>query len=385
MIDVPAWLVLNIVISLLLLLLIVFKSKGSRLKMGRMYSNILICTLVLVFSDTMARVGEASGGRLLLVGYMGNFLMFLLDPVDIMFSVSYIDCWMDEKNRSGRRVFSHFFLAVVILNALALFADQIFSLHWFYYFRGGMYFRGDFFLIRAFLLEVFMILVAIYAILYRKNILAEYRNSLLVLPIFCILGALAQVFLFDLNTTYAGLAFACLILFLSFQHNDVNMDYLTGVYNRRGLDIKMQDMISTATHEKTFTAIMVDVDNFKWINDNQGHDAGDEAIKAVADILTDIFGDECVIGRYGGDEYGILLWNTDTQDIDNKIERTRNTLEMLKLKLGWDKSVGISCGYKVYDPSSEQAVKEFTSGIDALMYQEKLEHHGKRKDSTPAG
>ena len=83
------------------------------------------------------------------------------------------------------------------------------------------------------------------------------------------IGAIMQIFLANLDTTYSGISLGCLILFFSFQSNDVNVDYLTGVLNRRGLDIEMEEAVKNSQSSgKDFAAIMMDLDNFKTINDN---------------------------------------------------------------------------------------------------------------------
>ena len=92
--------------------------------------------------------------------------------------------------------------------------------------------------------------------------MSEYKQAVLFLPALAFIGSILQVFLAELDTTYAGISLGCLILFFFYQSRDVNVDYLSGLLNRRGLDIKLQEMVkNAATSGRDFTAIMVDVDN----------------------------------------------------------------------------------------------------------------------------
>ena len=94
MIEVPGWVVLNFYTSFILILLLVFQNKTSWLQSGRKYSAILVCTLVLLICETVGRIGEYNPDRLLLLARIFYYLIFLLDPVDILFAVSYIDCFI---------------------------------------------------------------------------------------------------------------------------------------------------------------------------------------------------------------------------------------------------------------------------------------------------
>ncbi|MDC7279891.1 GGDEF domain-containing protein [Butyrivibrio fibrisolvens] len=199
---------------------------------------------------------------------------------------------------------------------------------------------------------------------------------ILFLPIFALIGALCQVFLASIDSTYAGISLGCLILFFFFQSNDVNVDYLTGVLNRRGLDIKMEEKIKTSQQsKKNFAAIMMDIDNFKTINDTYGHDEGDKAIKITADILSDLFGREASIGRFGGDEFCVITDNVSAIELDELILQTREKLANVRDKRKWHPDVDLSCGYAIYNYSTNMSREEFADNIDNLMYTQKQLHH----------
>ncbi|WP_408070935.1 diguanylate cyclase domain-containing protein [Butyrivibrio sp. JL13D10] len=371
--EIQVWVVQNFYASFMLIIVLIFQSKTAKLKTGRMYSNILKCTLVLILSESIGRVFELQGGKYLTAATIAYGIMFILDPVDILYAVRYLDCWMDDKNEEKRQLFRTAFQILILINAVFVSIDIIFRQKWFFYFENDIYYRGKIYVVRAVVIGAFVLLVGIYSIAFRKNILSEYKNLILVLPALAIIGAFLQVRFGLINATYAGIAMGCLIIYLSFQSNDVNIDYLTGVYNRRGLDLKLQSKIHS--RGRNFTAIMMDIDHFKEINDTLGHDEGDKAIKIMADVLIDIFGPDSSVGRFGGDEFCVVSDNINTFEIDSRISNVRKKFKKYGAKRKWPQTVDVSCGYEIYQKDSNMSLEAFSEHIDKLMYTEKEAHH----------
>ena len=376
MVEVESWVILNFFTSILLVLLLIFQNKTSRLQKGRKYSAILICTLILLFSESVGRIGEMYPNDYLFLARVGYFLIFLLDPVDILFAIYYMDCWMDDGNHKSRTIFRRAFEIFAIVNIALVTISSLFRLRWFFYFENGVYDRGEYFLIRALIMMFYICMLLVYAIVFRKNMMSEYKTMVLFLPALSLIGAILQVFLANLDTSYAGISLGCLILFFFFQSRDVNIDYLTGVLNRRGLDIKMQEKVKGAlTGGKDFSAVMMDIDNFKEINDKLGHAEGDKAIKNMAGLLVDTFGNDAAIGRFGGDEFCIIIDGISEPDLATKIKDVHAALNKMRRKNGWPDGVDVSCGFRKYDANSAMTAKQFQKMIDKLMYIEKQKHH----------
>ncbi len=378
MLEVESWVTLNFFTSFLLVLLLIFQNKSSKLQNGRKYSAILTCTLILLASESIGRIGETYPEELLFLARIGYFMIFLLDPVDILFAVYYMDCWMDEGNKYSRNVFRIAFELFAISNILLVTFSVLFNTRWFFYFEDNIYYRGQYFYLRAIMLMIFICLLVVYAVMFRDNFMSEYKKTVLFLPVFSFVGSVLQVFLANLDTTYAGISLGCLIVFFFFQSKDVNVDYLTGVLNRRGLDIKLKDMVKNSSASgRDFMAVMIDIDNFKDINDSLGHDEGDKAIKLVADLLVDIFGADANIGRFGGDEFCVAVDNLSEYEMSKRIDQLHAALAKTAKKHGWPKGVDVSCGSKEYFHGSGVSAEDFQQNLDKLMYMEKQKHHEK--------
>jgi diguanylate cyclase (GGDEF)-like protein len=100
-------------------------------------------------------------------------------------------------------------------------------------------------------------------------------------------------------------------------------DGLTGVLNRLGLEQAGPHVIAQIRHRhESLMLAFADLDGFKAVNDRFGHDTGDEALKMVAMALQDVFGPAAVVGRYGGDEFVVLLGGVTDCERANVLGRT---------------------------------------------------------------
>jgi diguanylate cyclase (GGDEF)-like protein len=104
-------------------------------------------------------------------------------------------------------------------------------------------------------------------------------------------------------------------------------DVLTGLHNRRSAQTQLEVAISRAArHETPLTALLIDVDHFKRINDVHGHEAGDEVLRELAERLGDALRREDVCGRWGGEELLVLLGDTDADRAAAAAEKLRELI-----------------------------------------------------------
>ena len=139
-------------------------------------------------------------------------------------------------------------------------------------------------------------------------------------------------------------------------------DELTQVNNRAYIFEKYHHSIETDQH---FVSLMVDLDNFKNVNDLYGHQVGDRLLRKVGDLLKSHFGDDGHIARYGGDEFIIMLHldlETVTQKLDHFVKQF-NLLDVVK-----ETGASVSGGYGVFDHDS---LDEHLREIDMALYKAK--------------
>lgn len=139
-------------------------------------------------------------------------------------------------------------------------------------------------------------------------------------------------------------------------------DSLTGLSNRRALVDKLNYEFTRAErYGSNLSLILCDIDYLKKINDTYGHAAGDEVLKALSRILRKSLRRTDIVGRYGGDEFMLILPETPITGAQDIAERIRYSVENTTIKLQEDKSVGLSLSLGVVGFTS--AMKD----IDALI------------------
>jgi len=146
-------------------------------------------------------------------------------------------------------------------------------------------------------------------------------------------------------------------------------DSLTGLYVRRYFMVKLQEEIHRAErYNKPLSVVMVDLDRFKKINDTYGHDAGDRALKTISQFFQKNIRDIDAIGRYGGEEFVMLIPDADKKAAFCLAERLRK--ELAKVKLEDLPPITISLGIATY-PSDGTEIDELIKKADAAMYEAK--------------
>jgi len=126
----------------------------------------------------------------------------------------------------------------------------------------------------------------------------------------------------------------------------VRSDELTGTFNRRGIKQKVQLELHRVARDKSeMSLVLCDVDLFKNINDKYGHDVGDIALKTIASRLKETVRVTDVVGRWGGEEFLILLPNTALLEAYQLIERVRQSIAREPIEVAGEALfVSISCG-----------------------------------------
>lgn len=156
-------------------------------------------------------------------------------------------------------------------------------------------------------------------------------------------------------------------------------DELTGVYNRRGFLHLGQQEINLALQRKTTGLIIFgDMDGLKSINDTYGHEAGDEAIKAEASILSQAFRVNDIIGRMGGDEFAIVCTGMKMSALEKKIEEITRLCAEWKTANKSPFTLSMSLGACEFN-SEKFILQELLTEADIAQYLVKKEKHAERQ------
>jgi len=155
-------------------------------------------------------------------------------------------------------------------------------------------------------------------------------------------------------------------------------DFLLEIFNRRGFTRELNRSIDyIKRYQATGALIVLDVDRLKPINDAFGHTAGDQVLKAVARTLAEQVRSSDMVGRLGGDEFGVLLWNLGETEARVKAAALERAVDGLRFTFG-DRVVhaGASAGVAILDEWAD-AARAFEEA-DRAMYVRKAQ----RRDAT---
>lgn len=169
----------------------------------------------------------------------------------------------------------------------------------------------------------------------------------------------------------AGVTLGILFVFFFFQEQLISTDPLTHLNNRNVMLSYLEQIMSVRNREKKIYLFMLDIDNFKSINDSYGHIQGDSALEQSALMLKKIASkNNCFLARYGGDEF-IIIGELTTEDDARKvyndiIDTTRNYNETLNSTY----AITFSIGYAELTPDIKY-IPDFIAKADQALYQAK--------------
>lgn len=154
-------------------------------------------------------------------------------------------------------------------------------------------------------------------------------------------------------------------------------DPLTGLYNRRALSVFLEKEIAQEKAEETFSVALIDLDDFKPVNDQYGHAAGDKLLVEVSKRFQSICGDNAIVARMGGDEFAILVPRGSNLPHDKIAKQLMSALDMPFNIEGHVVTIGASIGIAIW-PQDGKTAKELFEIADQALYAAKEEEPKRR-------
>ncbi|OZI74424.1 hypothetical protein CAL22_08035 [Bordetella genomosp. 12] len=186
--------------------------------------------------------------------------------------------------------------------------------------------------------------------------------------------SLAFWFVLQLLLVLTGLILALLLFAASLTdmitrlRDDRDIDGLTGLWNRRALDERLENLISGAGL-RPFALLLIDIDHFKAINDRYGHAAGDNVLRTVSRLIRDCAGGDALAGRVGGEEFAIVV-PAELAEAHTLAQRLRHILAQTRIpELEDDHVITASTGLTMLQLGD--TVSLWMRRADVLLYQAK--------------
>ncbi len=242
------------------------------------------------------------------------------------------------------------------------------------------YQRGSLFYV-SFLLSYALLAVAVVKVLstYRKlkksrigiaKNVKEFRWILEYTSI-PVIGGIVQAMFNNVTYIWNFTVLGLIILYINYQNVEITTDSLTGLYNRRQSYFFFERFMRERSREQaTIAVVMIDINNFKKINDQFGHTQGDDAITAVAKVLETEFRWDDFICRFGGDEFVIITKHGELETLKAILDSVDNHLLSLHKEGKYPFELAISAGYAQYSRKNRK-LDTLIKQADAMMFEQK--------------
>lgn len=350
---------------------------------ARLFSHVLASTIVL----TLADMGWVLLSKLLFpasiaVNYAVNTLYFLSTAFVGVTWFRFCEYILGIQFTRRKVLFALLHIPFIVLVALTLSSPVT---HLVFYIDGANdYHRGALHILQVFCMNVYFLITSIQGLIkqFDKNEIAQKKKyiSVSMLILWAFFAHLLQIFLSGYPLLEIGLTMALLSVFIELRNSIISLDPLTQINNRgqllRYLAQKFKSFNADRA-DRSLYLLVLDLDDFKKINDRFGHLEGDFALKLVADSLKKVAaGSSIFISRYGGDEFVVVAEKEDDSAAQALADSIQHTVAAAGAESGKEYTIGVSVGFAKKD-AANATVADLIKAADERMYQIKLARKGR--------
>ena len=212
----------------------------------------------------------------------------------------------------------------------------------------------------------------------RNNHVRFFPVPYFVVP--CVLGTVVQSLRYGLSVGWFCVSLAFLFVQLHLYNENAFVDELSGLYNRKYYDCVIRKLASSRKRG-VISGIMLDVNRFKDINDRFGHSVGDDAIRNLGRILSEITTERNIAFRQAGDEFIILSIGASEQDVQQLMELLNHKLEAFNASGGKPYRLSLAMGYTIWEEEAFDP-DTFLHRMDIQMYKSKNRFHAGKSEAA---
>ena len=212
----------------------------------------------------------------------------------------------------------------------------------------------------------------------RNNHVRFFPVPYFVVP--CVLGTVVQSLRYGLSVGWFCVSLAFLFVQLHLYNENAFVDELSGLYNRKYYDCVIRKLASSRKRGG-ISGIMLDVNRFKDINDRFGHSVGDDAIRNLGRILSEITTERNIAFRQAGDEFIILSIGASEQDVQQLMELLNHKLEAFNASGGKPYRLSLAMGYTIWEEEAFDP-DTFLHRMDIQMYKSKNRFHAGKSEAA---
>lgn len=357
---------ISIISAILLIIMYVIARIKKQVTMfaSDLFKWIIIFNIIGLIAEPLTWIFDARSGTLVFFfEYISNFILVLVAPILVGLWASYLDykLFFDKKRIYMFRFYQLPALVIFILLIINFFIPTFFIIQ-----EGPHnYIQGPLHILRYILtyLLFFRLIYLIFTNQQKEK--AQTLKGIMLFMIIPAIGAMVQLLYPSLLATWPFFALSVVVMYIFLETIPGDLDYLTKLYSRRVLEAYLSDMIEKG---HAFEVIMIDLDNFKSVNDIYGHKKGDEVLIEFAKILKRESKPGMLISRLGGDEFLVVIDLEQSNDVNHYIDSIKDAFldnDFLQAFGG----LKFSEGHVTFE--SQMTVDDLLSIADKRMYEHK--------------
>lgn len=361
----------------LMLLILYFnsKSKFPYSRNSKRFRKIMITLIALLVMDTIMRVLDGQDVRWgTTMMWITVFVYYILIDVLVLgwFVYTYANIYEDRELIEDKRlVFCTLVPLLILLLVMTCWPGVIFGAN-----ERNHCVKGRLFLLQYGVWMLYMIVAAGMAFFRRRKAKTrEKREECVYLahfPILPLLGGVIQLVAGGMATAWPFTVASVVMVYVKMQRTQISLDPMTGLNNRNRFNQFIQSKIDNDKGRNSWYLLLIDVDDFKQINDAYGHMAGDEALKKMAAILKRTFGRmNAFLARFGGDEFVVVLDCKRDKDLQNALILLEVVMNNENRHDNARCQLSCSVGCVKYDGEVMKTKEELIAAADREMYLQK--------------
>ncbi|HPF86470.1 MAG TPA: GGDEF domain-containing protein [Candidatus Limiplasma sp.] len=350
----------------LIMYFFLYRQKAIQSYSTKLYRSFILSVAIAGFFEVFSWIfADTDNTALIPLNYICNLLFFSCNILPVAMGLRYLDFLIFASKGKNKKRF-YLYLIPVYVNLGFVLCNLVWDGLLFSIDSANVYHRG----IGVYIGNVFAILFASAVIIgffrNKQMITGRITQIILTLILLPVLGTVLQTLFYGLSLGIPAYTLALFITFLLMERCELQKDPLTLLNSRIQMESRLQYKLKS---QEPFTAIMIDVDGFKHINDEYGHTTGDIVLKDVSKILLSGANYEDFVCRFGGDEFFVIL--ESPQDIGQSyIRRIDQVLREYSARQPF--ATTLSYGAVYVDNSERYQVEDLIRTTDLLMYQNKL-------------
>ncbi|WXR62577.1 GGDEF domain-containing protein [Peptostreptococcaceae bacterium AGR-M142] len=313
--------------------------------------------------------------------YMLFYIYIFFSTLPVIYFTIYLDyrVFFDQEGLIKR---SYYYIIPSILTFIILTMNHFGKYKNFVFFidENNNYFRGK----GVPLIVFFNALLLIYSIVLtfkeNKNLSKRIRTSIISADVLPLAVVSYQVFYCGIIYIWSFFALGILILYINIELKAVSKDYLTNIYNRKFVDEYIIYRLKKSPKENLFAVIMIDLDDFKNINDIHGHDEGDQALIITANILKKSVKSKDIVARFAGDEFLIVLDIDEITKLRKIIKRIKENFESFNYRNNKPYQIKYSLGASIFNQKRHKTYEDILREVDNKMYKQKQRRKSLKKN-----